>query len=294
MIHEYINAIGFSKIRKNAEMYRLLDQIAGQPDDKCVLTDTEGNEVVFSTKRVNEDMGITMVGTFLSNNEYRMTYYYPYFTGSRISTTEITEIEEYSSKNSFSGLCDDLKFGMTLIFYIINAADVMREQKKRGPWLTAENTVLSGLALEGKILLPVEKSRNTVLVREEESQKRLEIMEQARKGDMGAIEDLTLQDMDLYETLNNRLKTQDILTIVESTLIPYGMESDQYTVIGEIENCYKVSNEMTGETLWVLSLICNDMKFDVCINEKDLLGEPQSGRRFKGRIWLQGYVNIHY
>ena len=30
---------------------------------------------------------------------------------------------------------------------------------------------------------------------------------------------------------------------------------------------------------------------DVCINEKDLLGEPKEGRRFKGVIWLQGRLN---
>ena len=28
------------------------------------------------------------------------------------------------------------------------------------------------------------------------------------------------------------------------------------------------------------------------INEKDLYGEPQVGRRFKGSIWLQGYINF--
>jgi len=29
----------------------------------------------------------------------------------------------------------------------------------------------------------------------------------------------------------------------------------------------------------------------VCINAKDLIGEPEEGRRFKGVIWLQGFVN---
>ena len=27
---------------------------------------------------------------------------------------------------------------------------------------------------------------------------------------------------------------------------------------------------------------------DVCINEKDLLGEPAIGRRFRGNVWMQG------
>ena len=36
----------------------------------------------------------------------------------------------------------------------------------------------------------------------------------------------------------------------------------------------------------------NELTFDVGINKIDLLGEPQVGRRFKGNIWLQGYINF--
>ena len=36
----------------------------------------------------------------------------------------------------------------------------------------------------------------------------------------------------------------------------------------------------------------NDLTFDVCINRKDLLGEPEVGRRFKGTVWMQGSVEI--
>ena len=36
----------------------------------------------------------------------------------------------------------------------------------------------------------------------------------------------------------------------------------------------------------------HDLKFMVCINSKDLLGEPQPGRRFKGQIWMQGTLNL--
>lgn len=41
-----------------------------------------------------------------------------------------------------------------------------------------------------------------------------------------------------------------------------------------------------------MTLECNDMDLDICINEKDLLGEPDVGRRFKGVIWLQGNINF--
>jgi hypothetical protein len=39
-----------------------------------------------------------------------------------------------------------------------------------------------------------------------------------------------------------------------------------------------------------MKIECNDIQFDVCINEKDLMGQPEIGRRFKGNIWMQGNI----
>ena len=85
---------------------------------------------------------------------------------------------------------------------------------------------------------------------------------------------------------------EDILSIVETYFMPYGIESDQYAILGEIVDCKLLENDYTGESVYALDIMCNDMPFSVCINQNDLLGEPAVGRRFKGNIWLQG--NIHY
>ncbi|HCO40058.1 MAG TPA: DUF3881 domain-containing protein, partial [Lachnospiraceae bacterium] len=42
--------------------------------------------------------------------------------------------------------------------------------------------------------------------------------------------------------------------------------------------------------VYELGLVCNDVPIDICINEKDLFGVPEVGRRFKGQIWLQGML----
>ena len=105
------------------------------------------------------------------------------------------------------------------------------------------------------------------------------------------MEHLTLHDMDIYSSLSKRIMKEDILSIVETSFMPYGIESDQYMVIGEILNCIKSENNITKEVIWIMTLNCNDLIFDICINEKDLIGEPKAGRRFKGRIWMQGRIN---
>ena len=74
--------------------------------------------------------------------------------------------------------------------------------------------------------------------------------------------------------------------------MPYGIESDQYAILGEILDCRLEQNNLTGENVWVLDICCNEMNFGVCINQKDLVGEPQVGRRFKGIVWMQGSIKM--
>ena len=91
--------------------------------------------------------------------------------------------------------------------------------------------------------------------------------------------------------ISKRIISEDILSIVDTFFMPYGIESDQYSIMGEILDYYIVENQQTGESCYVLTLNSNYLIFDVCINKKDLLGEPAPGRRFKGTIWMQGQIN---
>jgi hypothetical protein len=295
MIHTFLRSIGFRDLTKNAELYPVLESILNRPDEQTIVTDETGNEFACFSKNFGTDIGIMVCGNFINDKEFRMEYYYPYLHGSQITTNEMIEIERHAGREAFAGICDELKLGVTLIFYIENIADVLREKKyalhgTRGP----ENAVLAGLSTGGKILLPVMKTSKMLANKEKSSEQRLNLMKQARDGNKGAMENLTMNDMDLYSSLSRRVMKEDVLSIVESSFIPYGIESDQYVVIGEILNFYEAENNLSNEKLWILTLNCNNLLFDICINQKDLLGEPEVGRRFKGRIWLQGHVNYGY
>ncbi|WP_343019737.1 DUF3881 family protein, partial [Blautia obeum] len=53
-----------------------------------------------------------------------------------------------------------------------------------------------------------------------------------------------------------------------------------------------VQNNITDEELVQMTVECNNIRFDICINRADLLGDPAVGRRFKGTIWLQGQLHF--
>lgn len=121
---------------------------------------------------------------------------------------------------------------------------------------------------------------------------RIRLIEAAKKGDEDAMESLTIEDIDLYSKISRRAMKEDLYSIVDSCFMPSGIECDQYSIIGEIKKIKIVKNIYTKEVIYVMELESNDLVFPVCINSKDLLGEPEVGRRFKGQIWMQGILNF--
>ena len=121
---------------------------------------------------------------------------------------------------------------------------------------------------------------------------RTRLLKAAREGDEEAIENLTLEDMDTYSMISRRIADEDVFSIVSTYFMPYGVECDHYNVLGEILKYELVENSLTKEKVYILTIESHDLIFEVCINQKDLLGEPAVGRRFKGIIWLQGNVSF--
>ena len=272
MIHTFLRSIGFGDLTKNADLYLILESILNRPDEQNIVKDEYGNEFACFSKSFGTDIGITVCGNFINDKEFRMEYYYPYLRGSQITTCETIEIERHAAREAFAGICDELKLGVTLIFYIENIADILHARKNAVHNTTTrpDNAVLAGLSTGGKILLPIMKTSKQLAKKEKSSEKRLSLMKQARDGNKSAMENLTMNDMDLYSSLSRRIMKEDVLSIVESSFIPYGIESDQYVVIGEILNFYESENSLTNEKLWILNLNCNNLVFDICINQNEI------------------------
>ena len=117
-------------------------------------------------------------------------------------------------------------------------------------------------------------------------------MEQAREGNEEALESLTMDEIDLYQRITRRVSREDILSVVTSFFMPYGIENDKYEIMGDILDVKTVVNHLTMEELYLLIVESNDVVLEVCINKNNLYGEPTIGRRFKGTIWLQGTVDF--
>lgn len=288
-MHKFLKSIGFSDFKKK-DLEIILNEIIARPQMVKVTKDSEGNEFAELSKEFATNVGITVRGNYLENDKFEMEYYYPYFYGTSLTTQEEVTVEKHSEKESYAGVCEDSNIGVTLIFYLQNIADYLSEKNRRPSGQKMYGAYLSGLSVDGSILLPIEKFKEKA--NKCRYSERSQLVAQAREGNEEAIENLTLEDMDMYSILSRRVMNEDIFSIVSSTFMPYGIESDQYSILGEILDYTIVENSITKEHIYCMKIECNDLIFDVCINSKDLIGEPAVGRRFKGNIWMQGSVQL--
>lgn len=288
-MHKFLKSIGFSDFKKK-DLEIILNEIIARPQMVKVTKDSEGNEFAELSKEFATNVGITVRGNYLENDKFEMEYYYPYFYGTSLTTQEEITVEKHSEKESYAGVCEDSNIGVTLIFYLQNIADYLSEKNRRPSGQKMYGAYLSGLSVDGSILLPIEKFKEKA--NKCRYSERSQLVAQAREGNEEAIENLTLEDMDMYSILSRRVMNEDLFSIVSSTFMPYGIESDQYAILGEILDYTIVENSITKEHIYCMKIECNDLIFDVCINSKDLIGEPAVGRRFKGNIWIQGSVQL--
>lgn len=291
-MHKFLRAVGFSQCTRKKEEELLLKQIEEKFTVCSSCEGYDGEELTELSVSLGSGIGVILRGRYREDGEFEREYYFPYLIGSDVSTTAPCQIQRHADKDSFSGLCEEYKLGISLIFYLQNALEYEERCRNIFKSSVIDGVRLSALSVSGKILIPLKKTKEQIEVSRVSTENRSALLEAARQGDESAMESLTLEDINLYTNVSRRMVKEDVYSILDSCFMPYGVECDQYSVLGTILELEKTENRWTGEKIYIMKLECNDMTFDLAINEEDLLGEPAVGRRFKGDIWLQGGLNF--
>lgn len=290
-MHSYLRAIGFSNINSRADLNRLIERIMEHPTKTCSIQQAGDTGSLTEITRLYADgMGITLRGETDEENHFHMEHYFPFLSGQYISTREEVGINKRVDAEAYTGMCDDFRLGVSLIFYLQNVIEYLEKKKQNMPMSTPFSVTLAALSLEGRILLPIEKDEVQVRNNSAETKYRNSLIAEAKKGNQDAIDSLTIDDIDTYAMVSRRAKKEDIYSIVDTSFIPFGSESDNYSIIAVITESNLLVNEITKEEVYDLQLQCNDLNFRLCINKQDMMGEPVIGRRFKGNIWMQGNI----
>lgn len=291
-MHKFLRAVGFSQYTEKKQVQKLLRDIIIHADERSYTTVGKKTLVAEFDRNFAEDIGIAVCGEFDEDDTYSFDYYLPYLRSDLVSTAEDISIERHAAKESYAGICDDPKVGVSLIFYLQNMISYLKLQGEGKIPAKGTSLNLSALSCQGTIMMPIQKTEWQKKKIAKDAVQRNRLIQAARGGDEEAMESLTLEDMDTYTSISRKIQKADIFSLVDTYFMPYGVECDQYSVLGEITDMKLVTNGLTGEKVHILTLCCNDLNLKVAINSIDLLGEPAVGRRFKGSVWLQGQVNF--
>ncbi len=287
-MHRFLRAVGYSAIENQEQVEELLRLIVHDTKDRQFIRKESGPIFAEYRGMVSESIGVCVCGEEDNNGKFHVTHYFPFCKNELGRDEEFVAFDRKISGDGYTGMCDDDAVGATIIFYVSNVVDYMFKHKGANG-VEDMNVAFSALSTKANIILPT-------LVREEtaksilKNNKKEKLIEEAKNGDEKAIVSLSMEDIDKYAIINERVKKEDILSIVETTLVPLGSESDLYTMVGGIRDVRLEKNSYTGEEVYILLIDMNSILVNVAINKKDLYGEPEVGRRFRGNVWLQGKV----
>ncbi len=290
-MHRFLRAIGFSNINDRQDMEKLLGIILNQPDVSKKAEIAPKRVYTELRKEFAHHAGIVVRGEYDEKGFFHVEHYFPYLESTFLSVNTDITVNKRVDTDAFTGMCDDLRLGISLIFYLQNAVDYLLLGCNDNTPRKAKTT-LSGLALSGTIILGLENTEDKMQKKTYRSHLRNQLIAMAKSGNQDAIDSLTVNEIDLSAQINRRIKTEDLYSLVETSFIPYGSESDNYSILGTIVNWSNVKNTYTGEEMYQLLISCNDIMLNVGINKEDLIGEPMIGRRFKGPVWMQGAVDF--
>lgn len=286
-MHNYYRAIGFGKGYAKPILRNIINKAISEYKEKN--KDDMKGKLIEIFVQFDKNIGLVIHGEFLDNGEFEIEYTFPFLKPKRYEYYEDINIEKNAANYSFSVACEKFYSNITIIFYLQNALDYVNCKM---PNKISTEVGFAGLCLSAKIILPTNVVNDYSEKYGKLKQNKVQLFADAKNGDEEAIENLTLDEMEIYSEITKRIINEDVLTIVDTSFMPYGIECDRYSVIGKILEYEECINKITMEKMYDLVIECNDMIFNVIINQDDLYGEPAVGRRFKGNVWLQGKVNF--
>lgn len=294
-MHAYMRSIGLTEDKiTEYDVDRLCDSVYEEYDHMESVRDEE-KKVTFLelTREFGKGMGLKVLGQ-LDNLGFHRTSYFPYVKGTKEGSGAGVGIQKKTNGDSFIGVCNDGRIAAPLIFTLQNPGLYLRGRKEDPGRECAVTTTFSALGSQGRIILPAKtKAERNAMMQSTWTEERTDAVELAKMGDEKALQTVTFQNLDLYTMAQARIQDgEDIFSVVDTYFIPYGMESDQYHILANIDRVIPLRNTVTREPVWKMELCCNGLAFDMCVCERDVEGYPSAGMRFKGDIWLQGRINF--
>ena len=287
-MYRYLSAIGISEYISKKRLDSFVQACLLSTDmDTDIHTDATTGETTVELTRTMDTFGFVLRGAHEGASvalNLVMPIVRTFRNYMRLTNWDVEELEDVRPV-----LCgDDVQFGTPVEVVLTQRHPLVKRYLDAPPVL---NVGLCALSTSGQILLNVVRNAEDEQAYREEEDWRREMANRVRQGDRDAERSLTEDALMIEEDMRERLKTEDVYTILESLIIPaddstFGL----YNILGTITAIHKIMNPLTEEWVYEFELNVMGTPYNVYINPRDLEGQPSVGMRFQGSIMLIGDV----
>ena len=162
-MHRFLRAVGFSNISSKQDMDKLLGISMDKPSVSKQILSGDSRKITELSHEFAHNTGITIRGEYDKLGFFHVDHYFPYCSSSLITMRTDVTINKRVDTNAYTGMCDDIRMAVSVIFYLQNSIDYMKLKFTDNTPHRA-NLALSGLSLEGRILLGIQKTNESINV----------------------------------------------------------------------------------------------------------------------------------
>ena len=285
-----ITAIGFSDIDKKYTIEQVVGEILDKPTTQRASR-KDGKDIVAEyIKEFGKDMYVVVRIVMRSENEetkIEVEQCEPYLDSRYTINVEELSVEEVDDEYNYYVICEEKETGIQFIFWLQNVIEYLEAKAHKEKFSQVK---IAALAMEGTIVLPIEKDEEDEEIEKEEKETIKVMLQRAREGDEEAKAKLEEEEREMDDQLKERMYQEDFLSIMSGYFVPTTLVDANYAILGEIKEMSTRKNQKTGEEVYLFTLDVNDMPLEVMINKKLLVGMPSIGMRFMGTCWLQGTI----
>jgi hypothetical protein len=283
----YISAVGFNSIKKKKQWDALIDQILNNPSKQFVTSHDKDHVFIEYFKEYGQRIGIVLRGLLDNDKDIDFETCDPYVEAKY--TIDVSQVEvEQEDEYSYFAVCEEEQTGTEIVFQLQNIIEYLEISEDSDAFI--EGIRIVGLSSKGTVILPVEKTDSDIEYENEQKEWRKELLKRAKEGDEEAQEILDMEAEETAEIIEERLQYEDFLSVVEGYFIPIEYLDATYSILGTIKEVEAIVNNQTQEKIYWMLIETMEMKIEIAINEKELVGTPLVGMRFMGVCWIQGSV----
>ena len=130
-MHSFLRAVGFGSIKSRSDEEKLVSLVIDNATEKHVVSISEDRSIVELVMEVSEDTGVIVRGETDAKGILHVAHYFPFHRSNSLTAEEPLFVNKRVDTDAYTGMCDDYRLGVSLIFYIQNVVDILKNPMKK-------------------------------------------------------------------------------------------------------------------------------------------------------------------